>query len=51
MEHLIIDNYQFQENANIGDKLEDFEILQILGKGGYGLVTKVKSKKMKNCMQ
>jgi len=45
MEHLIIDNYQFQENANIGDKLEDFEILQILGKGGYGLVTKVKSKK------
>ena len=33
-----------QSNQNIGNKLEDFEILQTLGKGGYGFVAKVKSK-------
>ena len=33
-----------QTNQNIGNKLEDFEILQTLGKGGYGFVAKVKSK-------
>ena len=32
------------DNQNIGKKLEDFEILQIMGKGGYGFVAKVKSK-------
>ena len=31
-------------SKNIGNKLEDFEILQIFGKGAYGYVAKVKSK-------
>jgi len=31
-------------NKNIGNKLEDFEILQIMGRGAYGFVAKVKSK-------
>ena len=40
--HLIIDEFKVKEN--IGEKLGDFEILQTLGKGGYGFVSKVKSK-------
>ena len=44
--NLIIDDNDFQlVNENVGNKLEDFEILQTLGKGGYGFVAKVKSKK------
>ena len=44
--HLIIDDYLLlQQNEDIGNKLEDFEILQTLGKGGFGLVSKIKSKK------
>jgi serine/threonine protein kinase len=31
-------------NNNIGNKLEDFEILQVLGSGSFGFVAKVKSK-------
>ena len=42
--YLILDDFQVQSNQNIGNKLEDFEILQTLGKGGYGFVAKVKSK-------
>ena len=42
--HLIIDDFPLQTKPNIGCKLEDFEILQTLGKGGYGFVAKVKSK-------
>ena len=42
--HLIIDDFPLQNIPNIGNKLEDFEILQTLGKGGYGFVAKVKSK-------
>ena len=33
-----------KNNENIGNKLEDFEILQVLGEGSYGFVAKVKSK-------
>ena len=33
--YLILDDFQVQSNQNIGNKLEDFEILQTLGKGGY----------------
>ena len=32
------------ENNLIGNKLEDFEILQILGEGSFGFIAKVKSK-------
>jgi NIMA (never in mitosis gene a)-related kinase len=42
--YLILDDCQVQSTLNIGSKLEDFEILQTLGKGGYGFVAKVKSK-------
>ena len=42
--HLIIDDLEFGQIQNIGNKLEDFEILQTLGKGGYGFVSKVKSR-------
>ena len=31
-------------NSEIGNKLEDFEILQVLGEGTYGFVAKVQSK-------
>ena len=33
-----------QDSSDIGNKLSDFEILQILGQGAYGFVAKVKSK-------
>ena len=39
-----IPSHLINDNKNIGNKLEDFEILQILGKGSYGYVAKVKSK-------
>ena len=43
--HLVIDEFLLlNQNINIGNKLENFEILQTLGKGGYGFVSKVKSK-------
>ena len=38
-------NNSKNEEEDIGNKLEDFEILQTLGKGSYGFVAKVKSKK------
>ena len=31
-------------DKNIGNKIEDFEILQVLGQGSYGFIAKVKSK-------
>ena len=47
-------NYQFDNNNNnnpncicsnnIGNKLEDFEILQVIAEGSYGFIAKVKSK-------
>ena len=37
-------SYLIKNNENIGNKLEDFEILQIMGQGAYGYVAKVKSK-------
>ena len=39
--------FEFPGNLNneiIGNKLDDFEILQILGEGSFGFVAKVKSK-------
>ena len=37
-------NYSFEEESDIGNHLSDFEILQVLGKGTFGFVAKVKSK-------
>ena len=41
----ILQNYSFVENSSIGNRLSDFEILQILGENEFGFVAKVKSKK------
>ena len=43
--HLIVDNTKSDNEEQLPGRLDDYEILQILGKGGYGLVSKVKSKK------
>ena len=36
--------YNF-DDKNIGNKLDDFEYLQLLGQGSFGSVIKVRSKK------
>jgi serine/threonine protein kinase len=41
----IIRDIDNKDNNFIGDKLSDFEILQVLGKSSLGFVAKVKSKK------
>ena len=43
-EHLIFTDSNLDEEINIGNKLEDFEILMLLGEGGFGKVLKVRSK-------
>ena len=42
MEKHILLEQKFKFKENIGDKLDHFEILQTLGKGSYGYVSKVK---------
>ena len=42
--HIILDQVKQKSKINIGNNLDDFEILQTLGKGSYGFVAKVKSK-------
>ena len=44
MENHILLEQKFKKEEYIGDKFEHFEILQTLGKGSYGYVSKVKSK-------
>ena len=39
------------DDPDIGSHLSDFEILQVLGEGGFGFVAKVKSKKISKYMQ
>ena len=40
-----VQNYKGKKgNNNIGNKIEDFTILQVMGKGTFGFVAKVKSK-------
>ena len=41
--HIILDYKLDNQKENIGNRVEDFEILQTLGKGSYGYVAKVKS--------
>ncbi len=41
----MIKNTDNKDNNEIGNKLSDFEILQVLGEGAFGFVAKVKSKK------
>lgn len=43
-EHLIFINSDANQNQKIGDKMEDFEILMLLGEGAFGKVFKVRSK-------
>ena len=43
--HLIINDFDETLISNVGDKLSDFEILTTIGKGGYGFVVKVRSKR------
>ena len=45
--HIIENEIDKGEQENIGTGLDDFEILQTLGKGSYGFVSKVKSKRIK----
>ena len=40
-EHMVLNSMDFEENLSIGDKFEDFEILQPLGTGGFASVLKV----------
>ena len=42
--HIILEQENENKKEDIGNKLDDFEILQTLGKGSYGFVAKVKSK-------
>ena len=44
MEKHILLEQKFTQKEYIGNKIDDFEILQTLGKGSYGYVSKVKSK-------
>ena len=46
-EYLIFDESELYDDKEMGDNLEDFEILQILGKGSYGFVAKIRSFKNK----
>ena len=41
------DESELYDVLEIGNNLEDFEILQILGKGSYGFVAKIRSLKNK----
>ena len=42
-EYYIFDESELYDDNEMGDNLEDFEILQILGKGSYGFVAKIRS--------
>ena len=43
--HIVFSHKILKNNSNIGDTIDDFEILQVLGEGSYGYVAKAKSKK------
>ena len=41
--YIIFDESELYDDNEMGDKLEDFEVQQVLGKGSYGFVAKVRS--------
>ena len=43
-EHLFLNESNLNKKQNIGDILEDYEILMLLGEGSFGKVLKVRSK-------
>ena len=43
-QHLIFTNPNLNKGQIIGNKIEDFEILMLLGEGGFGKVFKGRSK-------
>ena len=42
--HMVFNKDNSKEDELMGDKIEDFEILQVLGEGSFGFVAKAKSK-------
>ena len=42
--HLVFNKEDINEYNEMGDKVSDFEILQVLGQGSFGFVAKVKSR-------
>ena len=46
-EYIIFNESELYDDNEMGNSIEDFEILQILGKGSYGFVAKIRSKKNK----
>ena len=46
-EYIIFNESELYDDNEMGNDLEDFEILQILGKGSYGFVAKIRSLKNK----
>ena len=43
-EHMVFSKENMNEYNEMGDKVDDFEILQVLGEGSFGFVAKVKSR-------
>ena len=42
-EHMVFNAQEFDNDDLMGDKFEDFEVLQLLGEGAFGKVLKVSS--------
>ena len=42
-EHMVFNAQELNENDSMGDKVSDFEVLQLLGEGAFGKVLKVSS--------
>ena len=42
--HMVFDKDTSKEDEQMGDKVEDYEILQVLGEGSFGFVAKAKSR-------
>ena len=43
-QHMVFDKDKSSEDCLMGDKVDDFEILQVLGEGSFGFVAKAKSR-------